>query len=159
MSLTHRQLQIAAALTATLALVACGGSGGPSSPTEPKGPAATMVTTHGTITVITNGNPFDADRAVASIEAGYDKARAQVGSKVDGIRLDGMVISVETSVYDGAAVGQYMPGSDTVETAVGVENVLTHELQHRFCHNLGHSGDCCTYQDHAQGYNLQCQRL
>ena len=161
MSQTSRSLQIAAALVATLALTACGGSGGaaPSSPTETKASSlSTLATSRGTITVITHGNPFDADRAVAAIEAGYDMARSEVGSSIDGVRLDGMVVEVQPGTFNGA-VGQYFPNSDTVDMAQGVENVLTHELQHRFCHNLGHTGDCCTYQQHANGYDLQCRKL
>jgi hypothetical protein len=155
-----RRLTLAAFAAATaLTLTACGGGGGgPSSPTESKGPQAALATSRGTITVITNGNAFDPNRAVAAIEAGYDKARAQIGSDVDRIRLDGMVVEVQPGVFNGA-VGQYLPSSDTVDVAQGVENVLTHELQHRFCHNLGNSGDCCTLQDHANGYDLQCRRL
>jgi hypothetical protein len=157
----RRIAQIAAALAASFALVACGGSGGsgPSSPTEPKGgQTATLATKHGTVTVITNGNPFDADRAVAAIDAGYDMARSEVGSGIDSVRIDGMLVDVQPGVFNGA-VGQYLPNSDTVDMAQGVENVLTHELQHRFCHNLGHSGDCCTYQQHSNGYDLQCKKL
>jgi hypothetical protein len=41
--------------------------------------------------------------------------------------------------------------------AQGIENVLDHELQHRFCHQLGHSGSCCTLQDHPGGFDLSCQ--
>lgn len=156
MSHQTRRQQIAA-LVAAVALGACAGGGGPGSPTEPKGPSASLATKHGAITVLTNGNAFDADRAITAIEAGYDKARAQVGDNVDRIRLDGLVVSVQPGVFNGA-VGQYHSGSDTVDVAQGVENVLTHELQHRFCHNLGNSGDCCTYQDHANGYDLQCHR-
>jgi len=155
------RLATALAIPVVLALTACGGGsgGGAKGPTEASGPAATLATSHGTITIYTNGNSFDANRAAAAIEAGYDKARAEVGPRIDGIRLDGMTVSVQKTVYDGAAVGQYLPQSDTVESAVGVENVLTHELQHRFCHNLGNSGDCCTYQDHANGYDLQCHHV
>ena len=43
--------------------------------------------------------------------------------------------------------------------AQSYESVLNHELQHRFCHALGHSGDCCTYQDHPNGYDLTCHKL
>ena len=152
-----RRFQLAAAVAAAVSLAACSGGGGPS-PTEPTGSqTAAFATKHGTLTLLTNGNAFDAGRAEAAIEAGYDKARAQIGGAVDGIRLDGMVLSVEPGVFDGA-VGQYHPNSDTVRMAQGVENVITHELQHRFCHNLGNSGDCCTYQDHSNGYDLQCRR-
>jgi hypothetical protein len=156
-----RRLAFAACLATSFSLVACGGGGGgPHSPTEPAATSsAVLPTKFGNINVYTNGNSFDADRAVSAIEAGYQKARQQVGPAVDGIRLDGLSVNVETSVYGGAAVGQYLPGSDTVEVKVGVENVLTHELQHRFCRNLGHSGDCCTYQDHAHGYDLQCRPI
>jgi hypothetical protein len=156
MSHRSRQQQIVA-VVAALALGACAGGGGPSSPTEPKGPSASLSTKYGNITVLTNGNAFDADRAVAAINAGYDKARAQVGGNVDRISLSGLVVSVQPGTFNGA-VGQYHSGNDTVDIAQGVENVLTHELQHRFCHNLGNSGDCCTYQDHSNGYDLQCHR-
>jgi hypothetical protein len=152
-----RRQQLAVAVAAAFALTACSGGGGPSSPTEPKGPQAALATQYGTVTVLTNGNTFDAGRAEAAIQAGYDKARAQIGGAVDGIRLDGMVLAVEPGVFNGA-VGQYHPNSDTVRLAQGVENVITHELQHRFCHNLGHSGACCTYQDHSGGYDLQCRQ-
>jgi hypothetical protein len=157
--MSHRTLQqIAVALLTALALGACAGSGGgPSSPMEPKGPQAGLATKRGTIRVVTNGNAFDADRAIAAIEAGYDRARTQVGDRVDNIRLDGMVLEVQPGVFNGA-VGQYHASNDTVDIAQGVENVLTHELQHRFCHNLGNAGDCCTFQDHSNGYDLECHR-
>jgi hypothetical protein len=158
MSYRRRNQQIAAALAAAFALSACGGSGGgPSSPTETNGPQATLATKRGTVMVLTNGNSFDPDRAVAAIEAGYAKARTQIGDRVDNIRLDGMVLEVQPGTFNGA-VGQYHSNSDRVEIAQGVENVLAHELQHRFCHNLGNAGECCTYQDHSNGYDLQCHR-
>lgn len=153
-----RRLQLAAAVLAAVSFAACSGGGGASSPTEPTGSSmAALATKHGTLTVLTNGNSFDAGRAEAAIEAGYDKARAQIGGVIDGITLDGLVLAVEPGVFNGA-VGQYHPSSDTLRMAQGVENVITHELQHRFCHNLGNSGDCCTYQDHASGFDLQCHR-
>ncbi|HEV8628753.1 MAG TPA: hypothetical protein VGV61_00450 [Thermoanaerobaculia bacterium] len=156
-----RRLAFAASLAASFTVVACGGGGGgPSSPTEPGATSAgVLATKRGNVTVFTNGNAFDSGKAVAAIESGYDKARQQIGPAVDNIRLDGMSVTIETSVYGGGAVGQYLPASDTVEVAVGVENVIAHELQHRFCRNLGHSGDCCTYQDHNHGFDLQCRPL
>jgi hypothetical protein len=141
-------------------LLACHGS----SPTEAPARAATLATAHGPITVYANDLPFDAARATAAIEVGYAKARAEIGPRIDAIRLDGMAVSVEASVYDGAAAGRYLPSADTVEMQAGAEAVIAHELQHRFCWSLGHSGDCCTCQDHTHdalctgGYNLDCQR-
>lgn len=153
----HHRLLAAAAMVSTLALAACsGGGGGGKSPTAPEGPQAALATSHGTVTVFTNGVPFDPSKALAAIDAGYAKARTQVGSRADDIRLDGMAISMKPGTFNGA-VGQYHPNSDLVDVAKGVENVLTHELQHRFCHRLGNSGDCCTYQDHSGGYDLTCK--
>src|SRR5437764_1699061 len=145
-----RHLQLAAAATPALPLAACSGGGGAKSPTAPAGPQATLATAYGTVTVFTQGNDFDPNRATAAIEAGYARARAQVGSRIDSVSLDGMSVQVAPGTFGGEynAVGQYFTDSDTVEMAKGVENVLTHELQHRFCHKLGYSGDCCTYQDH-----------
>jgi hypothetical protein len=152
----NRQRLVAATVLATT-LVACGGSGGgASSPTAPAGPQATLGTPYGTVTIFTNGQPFDTTKALAAIEAGYSKARGQVGGSIDRVSLDGMAISMKPGTFNGA-VGQYHPQSDMVEVALGVENVLSHELQHRFCHRLGHSGDCCTYQDHSGGYDLSCK--
>lgn len=154
----NRQLlSVTATFVITLLLGACGGGGGGSTgPTAPQGPQGTLSTKYGTVTVFTNGVAFDADRAIAAIEAGYSKARTQIGGRVDHVRLDGMAISLKPGVFNGA-VGQYHPNQDIVDVAQGVENVLTHELQHRFCHRLGHSGDCCTYQDHSGGYDLSCR--
>lgn len=152
----NRSLRVATALAATVALAACSGSGRSAGPTATSGPQATLSTAYGTVTVYTNGNPFDAGRAAEAIEAGYARARAQVGSRVDTIRLDGMAVSVQPGVFSGA-VGEYHSSRDLIEMAQGVENVLNHELQHRFCHKLGLSGACCTYQDHAGGYDLQCK--
>jgi hypothetical protein len=152
-----RTLPVAAILVATLGLGACSsGGGGGASPTAAEGPQATLATAYGTVTVLTNGNPFDAGRALQAIDAGYAKARTQVGSRIDSVRLDGMAISVKPGVFNGA-VGQYHPNSDLVDVAQGVENVITHELQHRFCHRLGNSGSCCTLQDHSGGFNLACE--
>ena len=150
-----RTSRLAAIALTTLAVAGCSGSSG-RAPTAAGGPEATIATAYGTITVYTNGHAFDPDRAVAAIEAGYAKARTQIGSRADGVRLDGLGISVQPGVFRGA-VGQYHPERDLVDMAQGVENVITHELQHRFCHKLGRSGDCCTYQDHSGGFDLQCQ--
>ena len=156
MSTPRRFPTLALTVAAGLLISACSGSssGGPATP---DGPQATLETSYGTITVYTNGNGFDAGRAVAAIEAGYAKARSQVGSRADAVRLDGMAVAVQPGVFRGA-VGQYHPNTDLVDVAQGVENVLTHELQHRFCHKLGRSGECCTLQDHAAGFDLQCRQ-
>lgn len=149
----------AATVIATLTLAACSGGGGRAAgPTAPTGPQATLATSYGTVTIFTNGHPFDANRALAAIDAGYARARTQVGGKADQVSLDGMAISMQPGTFNGA-VGQYHPDSDLVEVALGVENVINHELQHRFCHRLGHSGDCCTYQDHSGGYDLSCKAV
>jgi hypothetical protein len=153
----HRHRFVAIALVAG-SLIACGGSGGGggNGPTAPAGPQATLATPYGTVTVFTNGNAFDPNKALAAIENGYAKARNQVGGSIDRVSLDGMAISMKPGTFNGA-VGQYHAQSDLIEVALGVENVITHELQHRFCHRLGHSGDCCTYQDHSGGYDLSCK--
>ena len=151
-----RALGLSLTLAATLVFGACSGGGRSAGPTASAGPQATFSTAYGTVTVYTNGHPFDAGRAAEAIEAGYARARAQVGSRVDSIRLDGMAVSVQPGAFSGA-VGEYHANRDLVDIAQGVENVLNHELQHRFCHKLGLSGSCCTYQDHAGGYDLQCK--
>jgi hypothetical protein len=154
---TTRRSLFALTLATTLSLAACSsGGGGGTGPTAPVGPQAALSTPYGTVTVFTNGNEFDPNRALAAIEAGYAKARTQVGNRIDPVRLDGMAISVKPGTFNGA-VGQYHPNQDVVDVAQGIENVITHELQHRFCHRLGNSGECCTYQDHSGGFDLACR--
>ena len=136
----------------------CSGGGGGSNPVAPAGPTAALQTSWGSVTVSTNGNPFNFDKADASVQRGYDKARSQIGAQADSLRLDGLQISVQDGTFDGA-VGEYHPNHDVIEMAAGVENVIAHELQHRFCHQLGNSGPCCTYQDHPGGYDLSCNPI
>ena len=141
-------------LAPALVLLAACSSGG-SGPTAPSGPQASLATSWGPVTVFTNGHAFDADRALASIENGYSRARAQVGSGADSISLAGLAISVTTQEALGA-YGEYHADRDVIDMAQGIENVLSHELQHRFCHELGRSGSCCTLQDHPNGFDLNC---
>ena len=149
---------LALALFFLLAGAAC--SGGSSSPTEPNGvsapiSASAIMTAHGMVRVETNGHLFDPAAAEAAIERGYDKARAQIGSYADNFSVDGLLLIVHAGPFDGA-VGRYRSSDDVIEMAEGVENVLSHELQHRFCHQLGRDSECCRLQDHPGGYDLLC---
>lgn len=139
-----------------LAAVACSGSS--SSPTEPMSGESVLSTPYGTARVITNGCPFDPAAAVEAVEAGYAQARAQIGNEADLIGFDGAVVLLHPGTFDGA-VGRYSPRQDEIEVAQGIERVLRHELQHRFCYRLGLPRDCCFYQDHPGGYDLHCNRL
>ena len=149
---------------ALLFLFACSGSG--SSPTEPPTPVAaagatqkSLSTQWGSISLFAgNCDSVDYDQITASVERGYERAREQVGSVVDSIRLDGMVMSGDQNLVCAgtAAYGCYFFDRDTVYFRCGSENVINHELQHRFCDRLGNSCDC-TQTDHAGGNDLNCQ--
>jgi len=139
-----------------LAAVACSGSS--SSPTEPTSGESVLSTPHGAARVVTNGCAFDPAAAVDAVEAGYAQARAQIGNEADLMSFDGVVVLLHPGPFDGA-VGRYSPREDEIEVAQGVERVLRHELQHRFCYHLGLPRDCCFYQDHPGGYDLHCNRL
>lgn len=147
-------------LCATLALGACSGGSGPSSPTDPGGDSTsvlTLPTSWGDVPVVTGGHEFDPGRALASIEEGYAKARAQVGTNIDGIRLDQYRITVMPE--DWELNGQHLRDRREIRMRLGVENVLEHELQHFFAWELGRFSDCRTYQDHPNGFDLHCARL
>lgn len=148
-----------AALVLALGLTACGGgSGGPASPTGPaEGPAAVLSTRWGDLVVQTNGHPVDFDKALGSVIEGYDRGRAQVGTRIDGIRLDGYRITVMPG--DWGLNGEHVRGAREIRMRAGVERVLVHELQHLFAWELERFSDCKTYQDHPQGYDLLCRRL
>lgn len=135
-----------------LSLIGC------ASPSEPH-PTAEFHTAHGRVAVITNGNDFDPGAAASWLEGGYARAAA-VQPLADAKRLDGLVVIVHGPgwTYNGApAGGAYEPWSDTAHIQAGNERVLGHELFHRLCWQLGHSGDCCTLADHGPGYDLNCR--
>lgn len=148
-------------LVLVLALAACsGGSGGPTSPTDPSGGAgmtASLSTQWGELVFETGGHPVDFDRALQSISEGYGKARAQVGSRADGFRLDGYRVRVMPASWE--LNGQHLRSSREIRMRAGVESVLEHELQHVFAWELERFGECKTYQDHRGGYDLHCNPL
>jgi hypothetical protein len=156
---TRRFLPLVLALSLTLTSAACsGGSGGPTSPTGPSdGPTAVLSTQWGQVVVETNGFPVDFDKALGCVIEGYERGRAQVGSKVDAIRLDGYRITVMPS--DWGLNGEHVRAAREIRMRAGVERVLVHELQHMFAWELDRFNDCKTYQDHPQGYDLLCRRL
>lgn len=146
-------------LLATLLLVGSACSETASSPTEPTGlSASAIMTAYGTVRLDTGGCDFDPAEARAAIDRGYDQARSQIGAHADSISLDGLLVVVHPGPFDGA-VGRYSPADDVVEMAEGVERVLRHELQHRFCYELNRSQECCLLQDHPGGYDLFCDPL
>ncbi len=148
-------------LALTLAATGCSG-GSSSSPTDPgdgggSGPVLALSTSWGDVTIDTGGHPFDPGRALASIEEGYEKARRQVGGAIDGVRLDAYRITIMPA--DWSLNGQHLRDRREIRMRVGVENVLEHELQHLFAWELDRFGDCRTYQDHPNGFDLHCQRI
>jgi hypothetical protein len=151
---TRRFLPVVLALT----VAGCsGGSGGPTSPTGPsEGPTAVLSTQWGEVVVETNGYPVDFDRALQSVIVGYDRGRSQVGSRIDGIRLDGYRLTVMPA--DWGLNGEHVRAAREIRMRAGVENVLEHELQHMFAWELDRFSDCKTYQDHTPGYDLLCRR-
>lgn len=154
---SHRRFGFIAALLMT-ALFSAACSGSDKSPTASSSPKLTLHTQWGDATVLTNGHAFDPDRALAAIERGYDRARVQIGDTADAVSISGLGIVVKPGPFAGA-IGEYHSRSDLIEIAQGIENVLAHELQHRFCHQLGNGGSCCSYQDHPGGFDLRCQPI
>ncbi len=153
-----------AALLLPVVLVACGGGsggGGPVSPTDPTDTSVLELSTDwGNVTIYPNGQTFDADAAVAAIAAGYEKGREQIGGHVDDLRLDGYHILVMPADWaNGSLYGQHLRDQREIRIRVGVERVLTHELQHMFAWDLDRFDDCKVLQDHAHGYDLHCARL
>ncbi len=153
-----------AALLLPVVLVACGGGSGGSGPASPTDPAQSatlgLSTDWGSVTVETNGLPFDAGAARAAIAAGYAKGRAQIGDHVDRLRLDGYRIVVMPADWaNGSRYGEHLRAEREIRMRVGVEAVLTHELQHMFAWELGRFDDCEVRQDHAHGYDLLCGPL
>ena len=146
-------------------LGSCSGSG--SSPTEPASPAAPVVAnaTHRSVATqwgnlqLNTGDcsEVDLDQIVASIDEGYARARRQVGSVVDSIRLDGLIMTGYQDLSCGgiASYGCYFFAQDVVRFRCGSENVINHELQHRFCDRLSNPCDC-TQTDHPGGNDLSC---
>jgi predicted metal-dependent phosphoesterase TrpH len=147
-------------LTATLVLGGCSGGSGASHPTDPGGDSTsvfTLPTSWGDVAVVIGGHEFDPGRALASIEEGYAKARAQMGTRIDGIRLDEYRIIIMPE--DWELQGQHLRDRREIRMRLGVENVLEHELQHFFAWELGRFSDCRTFQDHPNGFDLHCARL
>ncbi|HEX2254545.1 MAG TPA: hypothetical protein VHQ65_14850 [Thermoanaerobaculia bacterium] len=138
-----------------LALAACSGGGGP---TDPGGADLVLETSYGTLRVATGGNPFDPGEALRAIENGYAQASAQLGANASLDSLSGLRIVVRPGIFEDA-YGMYHPRHDEIEMAAGVERVLRHELQHRFCYRMGHPDDCCLLVDHPGGYDLACRPL
>ena len=160
-----RRPALAAALSLVLTLsfaVGCsGGSSSASSPTDPAGAPGNLVlslsTSWGEIPVQTQGHAFDPNRALRSIEEGYEKARRQVGDRIDTIQLDQYRITIMPA--DWNLNGEHLRDRREIRMRVGIEGVLEHELQHLFAWELGRFGDCRTLQDHPNGFDLHCGRL
>ena len=148
---------LAAVLFGVLLAILTGCSEG-SGPTAPGAPSAALSTPYGVAYVAVEGNAFDPAEANAAVERAYAQARTQIGAAADGISIDGMRIRVRAGYFDNA-VGMYHPSDDEVEMATGMERVLRHELQHRFCYKLRRPSDCCLHQDHPGGYDLFCNKL
>lgn len=156
----QRAVPLFSTLILTLALAACsGGSGGSSSPTDPGpgAPSASLSTQWGELVFQTQGHAVDFDRALRSVTEGYDRARAQIGVRADGLRLDGYRVTVMPASWE--LNGQHLRSTREIRMRAGVENVLEHELQHVFAWELDRHNDCKTYQDHEGGYDLHCRQL
>src|SRR4051812_46698961 len=100
-------------LCAGFLLVACKLNVGP---TAPQGQVASLSTSHGVITVYSNDHLFDASSALAAIEVGYQRGRAQVGDRIDRINLTGLVIEIDEPPLNGAS-GRYYPDNDVINIA------------------------------------------
>jgi len=140
------------------AAAGCSGGDGPSSPTAPNLNSTVIQTSYGSVRVDTGGNDFNAAEAMEAIERGYAQAREQIGAAADRHTLDGMVVMVRNELSQ-PAYGVYHPDSDRVEVLTGVERVLRHELQHRFCYRMSLPEECCYNQDHPGGFDLHCRKL
>ncbi len=147
------------AVSILLPSLACSGSS--SSPTAPPTQASSIkvATQWGAIALSTGAcGEVDTDLLVDSVIKGYQRARAVAGSVVDSITLEGMTMRGEPDLKcrGTAAYGCYFFNRDQVLFRCGYENVIEHELQHRFCDQLKRPCDC--YQtDHPGGVDLNCQ--
>jgi len=147
--------------TTALLLLAAGCSGGGAGPTAPiaeTGAGVVLSTSYGTVHVDVGDCAFDPAKAIDAIERGYAQARQQIGPEADRHRLDGVRVVVRTELSQ-PAYGVYHPNSDQIEVLEGVENVLRHELQHRFCYRMDLPEECCYLQDHPGGYDLRCKKV
>jgi len=144
--------------TALLLLAAAGCSDGGAGPTAPTGAGIVIQTSYGPVQVDTGGHDFDPAEAVEAIERGYAQAREQIGAAADRHTLNGMRVVVRSQLSQ-PAYGVYHPASDQVEVLTGVERVLRHELQHRFCYRMNLPEECCFLQDHPGGYDLSCRKI
>lgn len=131
-------------------VIGCSGN----SPTEPNG-TAHVVTKYGTISVWSDGSSYNQAAIVRSLEAGYERAVAQVGRLPT---LDGIMVAVyKRQVWTGVpSVGAYSSDTSTIFVLAGVEEVCDHEVQHWAAWKLGLRGDCYWLQDHRPGYDLNC---
>lgn len=153
-----RPLIVAVALVALVAGGCSGGSGASASPTVPDAPTSFQLNTQwGSVAVLTNGHEVDLDRALASLEAGYAKARRQIGDEADRISLAGYRIEVMPESWE--LNGEHLRSERKILMRAGIEHVLEHELQHLFAWELSRPSTCRTYQDHAGGYDLHCRKI
>lgn len=157
-TLSRRSFHVLATFVLALTLAACsGGSGSSASPSDPSGSSMVVLSTSwGDLAIQTHGHPVDLDRALRSVNEGYSKGRSQVGSRVDGFRLDGYLVTVMPASWE--LNGQHLRSSREIRMRAGKEGVLEHELQHVFAWELERFADCRTYQDHPGGYDLNCGR-
>lgn len=156
---TNRTIATLAWVLLALGAGGCsGGSGGATSPTAPAGgPAVALATEWGELVVRTHGHPVDLDRAYASVVAGFDKGRSQIGPRVDRFRLDGYVVDVKPP--DWGLAGEHVRDRREIRMRAGVEHVLEHEIQHFLAWELDRFAECKAYQDHAGGFDLHCRPL
>lgn len=156
---TPRSLILAAALFLLTVAAGCsGGSGASAGPTAPGAPEMLRLDTRwGSVAVVPNGHDVDLHRALASLEAGYEKARQQIGERADELSIAGYRIEVMPESWD--LNGEHLRDQRKILMRAGVEHVLEHELQHLFAWELSRPSTCRTYQDHAGGYDLHCRKI
>jgi len=135
-----------------------GSSSSPTAPPAPTGTQSTVTTQWGSVSVQSGScTSVDLDLLAGSIDRAYSRAREIKGALIDSVRLDGLVAEGVANLDCGgvAAAGCYTFKKDRIQFRCGVENVMEHELQHRFCDRL----DCpcdCKLVDHSPGYDLNC---
>lgn len=152
-------LKLAALVTIFAFSLACSGS--KSSPTSPVSQVPTIkVPTQWGAIAVTAGScgDIDAERIVDSVTRGYTRAVEVAGSAVNSVTLEGMTMrgEIDLECSGTAAYGCYFFDRDQVLFRCGHENVVEHELQHRFCDQLDRPCDCYK-TDHAGGVDLNCQ--
>lgn len=144
-----------------LLLVACSSRGGSTRDAvrDLRGVPAVVNTSYGQVTVWQGS--YDGQSSptlniadvVHALESGYRYAQTRTSepSKVTAISLDGLTVALCFPNVD-----HYEPETETMY--VSSAQTARHELQHFMAHRLGCVGDCCIYNDHPDGYDLDCER-